>query len=376
MTLTSPKPVLVIVDASVAVTGALVSAARQAELLRDEVATALVLPRGHRVPKERLRAFEQVIELPIVPLRKTVRSLIGYLPALLAATMGLRRELRRLQATRVQLNDFYLMHGAVLRLLGFRGRVVTFVRIDPRRFGIAGRLWLAAARRASDELVAVSRFIQGQLGPSYPSRLLYEHIPALPAIGPQVSGQLLLFVGNFTEGKGQDDAIAAFNRIAGDFPEARLRFVGGDMGLDKNRAFRAKVERLASEGPAPSRIEFRGATDDLDADYRDAFAALNFSASESFSMTCLDASAAGLPVIATRCGGPEEIIEDGRTGWLVPVGDVSAMAQRMRWLMQQREAAAAMGVAGRELVQERFAPEPAKAALCDVLALAERDQLR
>ena len=355
-----------IVDGSVAVTGALVSAARQAALLADEVRTVLVLPRGHQVPSQRLTAFAEVIEIPIVPLRKKVGSLIAYSPALVAGSLRLRRALKRRGASRVQINDFYLLHGTMLRLMGFRGRVVTFVRIDPMRFGAAGRFWLTSARRSSDALVAVSRFIQRRVEDS---RLVYEHVVPSGARASGGSGQLLLFVGNMIAGKGQDDAVAAFNRIARDFPAARLLFVGGDMGLPKNRTFQASVEQAAKAGPAADRIEFRGASDDLSGDYTAAFAALNFSASESFSITCLDACVAGLPVIATRCGGPEEIIDDEVTGWLVPVGDVAAMAHRMAWLLGHRAEAAAMGAAGRTLVEERFSADRARAEFKALLDL-------
>jgi glycosyltransferase involved in cell wall biosynthesis len=367
--LTSPKPTLIIVDGSVAVTGALVSAARQAELLADQIDTVLALPRGHQVPAERTRAFAEVIELPIVPLRKTAASLVTYGPALLMASVRLLREVRRRGCSRVQLNDFYLLHGAVIRLLGFRGRIVTFVRIDPTRFGLAGRAWLAAARRASDELVAVSRFIQSRLGPAMPGRLIYEHVTPGPDTRPSGKHRILLFVGNFIRGKGQEHAIEAFNRIASRFPDALLQFVGGDMGLDKNRAFKADLQRAAAAGPASGRIEFRGASNDLGADYAEAYAALNFSASESFSLTCLDASAAGLPVIATRCGGPEEIIRDTATGFLVPVGDVEAMADRMAWLLDHPTEAATMGSAGKTLVTERFSAARARAAFSELLGL-------
>ena len=357
--MTDPKPILFIVDGSIAVTGALVSAARQADLLSGEVETILVLPRGHRVPTARTTAFAEVIELPIVNLRKSVTSLILYGPALLAASVMLWRQMRRRGCQRLQLNDFYLAHGAVLRLLGYRGRIVTFVRIDPTRFGVAGRIWLVAARWCSTELVAVSRFIQRLLHPAFPSRLVYDQIStkiratdAHPTRSP-----VLLFVGNYIAGKGQEHAIAAFHRIAARFPAARLRFVGGDMGLAKNRQFRAALEQAAAAGPAPQRIEFRGHSDDLGPDYAEAFAALNFSASESFSNTCLDASAAGLAVVATRCGGPEEIIEHEVTGFLVPVGDVAAMAERIAWLLDHPDEARVMGEAGRRLVDERFSPE-------------------
>jgi L-malate glycosyltransferase len=348
-----------------------VSAAQEAQLLARDVDTILVLPRGHRVERQRTRDFAAVITLPIVPLRRTVRSVLTYVPALLVGSFMLRRAMRRFGCERLQLNDFYLLHGAVLRLLGYRGRIVTLVRIDPRRFGLAGRIWLAAARWSSTEMVAVSRFIQSRLGPSLPSRLIYGHGSTFASRHTRLNKAtaLFLFVGNYIEGKGQDAALEAFQRIAGRYPAARLRFVGGDMGLDKNREFRRRLERMAAAGPARGQIEFRGASSDLSPDYLEAFAALNFSVSESFSITCLDASAAALPLVATRCGGPEEIVEDGKTGFLVPVGDIAAMAERMAWLLDHPAQAASMGAAGQALVADRFSRDKALAAFRASLGL-------
>ncbi len=358
------RPSLFIVDGSVDVTGALVSAARQAELLKDELDTILVLSSYHRVPPERTTAFAEVLTSPFVSPRKRIVHAILYLPGLLVSALQLRRAMRRRGSQLLQLNDFYLLHGAVLKLLGFDGRIVTFVRIDPTRYGVIGRWWLKAARWCSTEMTAVSKFIQALLGPDYPARLIYGQVilaEVKPAV-PDLDRPLILFVGNMIEGKGQEVAIAAFNRIAALYPGARLRFVGGDMGLEKNRAFTKRLRQAAANGPAPERIEFVGATNDVAPHYANAFVALNCSESESFSITCLDGSAAGLPVVATRCGGPQEIVEDGKTGFLVPVGDSKAIAERLAWLLDRPEEAAAMGQAGRTLVAERFSPEQARAA--------------
>ena len=358
------KPTLFIVDGSIDVTGALISAARQAELLKEQFDTVLVLSSFHRVPAERTTAFAQVLTLPFVSPRKRIVNAIVYLPALLLSAIQLRQAMRRRGGERLQLNDFYLLQGAVLRLQGYRGRIVTFVRIDPTRYGIAGRVWLAAARWCSTEMVAVSKFIQRLLVPDTPTWLVYGQVSRseVKTAQPDLERPLLLFVGNMIEGKGQDVAISAFNRIAGLYPSARLRFVGGDMGLEKNRAYIARLEQQAADGPAAERIEFVGATNDVAPHYGQAFAALNCSESESFSLTCLDGSAAGLPVVATNCGGPQEIVDDGRTGFLVPVGDSKAIAERMAWLLDRPGEAAAMGQAGRALVAERFSPERARDA--------------
>jgi glycosyltransferase involved in cell wall biosynthesis len=354
VTVTSDRPVLVIVDGAVDVTGSLVSAASQAATMADVLSTVLVLPANHRVPADQLTAFDHVATLPIVPLRRSVASMLAYLPALLMSSAGLRRLLAQHASRHVQLNDFYLAQGPILRLLGFRGKIVTYVRIDPTRFGLAGKIWLRAAAKSADELVVVSRFIQLLVDP-IASRLIYN-VAKRERVTPRdrPAGKVLLFVGNYIVGKGQDDAIRAFHRIAARFADAEILFHGGDMGLAKNREYRADLLRLAESGPGRQRIHLCGFSDEPQSLYSKAYAAINFSHSESFSLTCLEASAHGLAVVATSCGGPEEIIEDGVTGFLVPVGDVEAMAKRMADLLRDPARAAKMGEAGRRLVEKRF----------------------
>ena len=64
--------------------------------------------------------------------------------------------------------------------------------------------------------------------------------------------------------------------------------------------------------------------------------------------------AANKPVVATRCGGPEEIVSDGETGYLVPVGDHEALADRILMILQDQALAAGMGAAGRKRVESKF----------------------
>ena len=355
------KPSIFVIDASLDITGALVAARREAALLRDDADFVLVLPRKSRVPDSALGGFADVLRVPMPQLRKSVASLAGFFPGLAASSLRIRRELRRRGCERVQINDFYLLHGAMLRTLGFRGRIVTWIRFDPQRYGPLARPLLAAARRSSDSIVAVSRFIQSRLPATMDTTLVYEaRTPEPPTSAPPERERRLVYVGNFIPGKGQDHAIAAFERVAPRFPDVRLCFAGGDMGLDKNRAFRAELEQRARRGPAAAQIEFSGPTDDLASIYNSAYGALNFSASESFSLTCQDASAFGLPIVATSSGGPQEIVDDAVTGFLVPVGDVDAMADRIGRLLADPKLATDMGRRGRELVAERFPPEQFK----------------
>ena len=80
------------------------------------------------------------------------------------------------------------------------------------------------------------------------------------------------------------------------------------------------------------KIEWIAFTEDVELECKQADIVLNFSESESFSITCLEALYFGRPLIATDCGGPAEII-DFDTGYLVNLGDVKAMTQSLEYLI-------------------------------------------
>jgi sugar transferase (PEP-CTERM/EpsH1 system associated) len=78
------------------------------------------------------------------------------------------------------------------------------------------------------------------------------------------------------------------------------------------------------------------------------------SLAEGISNTILEAMATGLPVIATRVGGNAELVDEGRTGAVVPAANVQALAQAIVHMANDPARAAAMGAAGRLEVQKRF----------------------
>ncbi len=367
-------PVIYLVDGSVARTGAFVCARNIARALAGQVRVVLVLPRASKIPDPEVIDFAAVQRLPIISLRRSAWSVLAYVPALVAASIALRWRMGRDQACALIVNDFYLMHGALCRLMGFRGRVITWVRMDPAAFGARlSRLWLRMAVASSDRLVAVSRHIRGQLPHGMPADLIYDTLDPLPKRAPfyDRGSVRFVYIGNYIPGKGQDHAIEAFAALSGGRPDTTLDFFGGDMGLPKNRAFlETLAARVATLG-LQDRIRLHGFAADPGAARSGALAALNFSASESFSMTVLEASGAGLPVITTRSGGPVEIIEDGVTGFVVPVGDVAAMTAAMRAIIDDPFRAQAMGAAGRARVAQMFSAKSFRDGLMALLALDE-----
>ena len=110
----------------------------------------------------------------------------------------------------------------------------------------------------------------------------------------------------------------------------------------------------------------RGLTDDVvvtgfRSDVDRALAAFDVyaltSRTEGFPLSLLEAMAAGLPVVATRCGGPEQILDDGVTGILVENGSAGAIANAIARLRENASERRRLGGAARVAVSERFTLE-------------------
>jgi glycosyltransferase involved in cell wall biosynthesis len=78
---------------------------------------------------------------------------------------------------------------------------------------------------------------------------------------------------------------------------------------------------------------------------------------EAFSLVVIEAGAYKRPVVATRCGGPDELIIDGETGFLIDVGDSNAAAKQLGFLVQNPEVAHRMGLAARNRVEAYFSEQ-------------------
>jgi glycosyltransferase involved in cell wall biosynthesis len=149
----------------------------------------------------------------------------------------------------------------------------------------------------------------------------------------------------------------------------RLLFVGGDFArkggpllLEVFRAHlrdRCELHLVTKDGEAdePGVIVYRdfGPNDPgLRQLYEKCDALVLPTRADCFSLASLEAMASGLPVITCPVGGIPEIVEDGRSGWLVPVGDGAALLAAIEALLAQPEQARAMGWRGRAIAEERF----------------------
>jgi glycosyltransferase involved in cell wall biosynthesis len=141
--------------------------------------------------------------------------------------------------------------------------------------------------------------------------------------------------------------IEAFARLAGRGVSC-VGVIAGDGPL------RAALEARAAALGLSDRVRFLGHCLDVER----VFAALDIfvlsSTSEGLSNTILEAMATGLPVVATRVGGADELVDVGRTGLLVPPADADALAGALEDLVAQEARRTSMGSAGRHVADERF----------------------
>jgi L-malate glycosyltransferase len=366
------RPAIVIVDASVAVTGALKAAAQLAEGVSDAARCILVLPESAQAPGDILKPFAAVRRLPLKNPSRRLGALVGYVLGLWRDARALRRMLREENASQLILNDVYLMQGALLRLMGYSGKIFIWVRLDPMRF--AGRfapLLLRVQARVANRLVVVSDFVAGRVAPHARATRIYDFYEPKAVEVPSGAQDTKCFVylANYIQGKGQDVALKAFATALKSDASLRLAFYGGNMGRVANREYRVRLEAQAQVLGIAHAVTFGEFVSDVADVFRGAFAALNFSDSESFSFTVLEASGAGLPVIATCCGGPEEIVVDGVTGLLIARGDVAAASAAMLSLAQDAPRARGMGEAGAKHVAQNFSREAWRAQIREVLGV-------
>ncbi|WP_419481743.1 glycosyltransferase family 4 protein [Dokdonella sp.] len=100
--------------------------------------------------------------------------------------------------------------------------------------------------------------------------------------------------------------------------------------------------------------------------YQNAAAFAMSSDEEGFGMVLIEAMACGVPAVATRCGGPEEIISDGQDGYLVPRDDAATFRDRLQSLLVDPVSNDAMGRAARATVEKFFEERMCRAVYSDV----------
>ncbi|HEY0370600.1 MAG TPA: N-acetyl-alpha-D-glucosaminyl L-malate synthase BshA [Thermoanaerobaculia bacterium] len=233
------------------------------------------------------------------------------------------------------------LHGTDITLVG---RDESYLPIT--KFGI----------EVSDGVTAVSQWLKDETAKNFQTNKAIEVIPNFvdPArfrrtalhMFAGAGEKLVCHVSNFRPVKRVMDVVETFKRIEEKVP-SRLVMIGD--GPERSRA-----EAFAREHDLRDRIVFLGNVPNLEEVLGTCDLFLLPSNAESFGMAALEAMASEVPVIATRAGGLPEVVDDGVTGYLLPVGDIEAMADRGVEILRDDDLRKKMGKRGRESAVERF----------------------
>lgn len=179
----------------------------------------------------------------------------------------------------------------------------------------------------------------------------------------------IAFVGVLIPLKGVHFLIDAFVQVSREFPDAQLWIIGKAENAGYTQSLKAQVARLGLNG----HVMFMDAIPQQELARKIAQARVLVlpSVSEGLGRVVFEAMACGTPVIGSRVGGIKEMIEEGVTGFLVPPGDVDALAQRLKWILSHPEEAKQMGKRAREFAQRFFSLKAYQQSYARLFQMAE-----
>ncbi|ALI99766.1 glycosyltransferase family 4 protein [Rufibacter tibetensis] len=355
---------VLVIDNSLDITGAFNAIWYCVLDLKEEVDFTFLIPEES---KNDIFLSEQgfsAYKFPMKEISKNMGSNALYFPLLFSNALRLRKILEKHSIDIVHANDLYNMVGLVGRF-GASYKLLTHIRRLPNSFpSLFFNSWMALHEKFADAIVGVSTacFVKSPTGKS---QVIYDRLPLqekypLYEVQELREGVVkLIYLANFTFGKGQNHAVEALARVVKkcNLKNVHLTFAGGDFGLEKNRQFKQALIDRAGVLEINRYVSFEDKVVDVERKLKEYDIALNFSDSESFSYTCLEALHYGVPLIATDSGGPRELFEDQESGILVPVQDIDKMAQAIVQLATNVNLRKKFSENSREFVRSKFSKE-------------------
>ncbi len=166
---------------------------------------------------------------------------------------------------------------------------------------------------------------------------------------------LISNIGRITPWKGQHYFLQAMEDILNQYPDTKILIVGEPGDTSKDQEYFALLQDMTKKMPLNAQVFFTGKRDDI-AEIMSASDIIVHSASkpEPFGLVIAEAMATGTPIIATKGGGPLEIIKDGITGLLVPMKSASGIKEAIQKLLESNVMRKTISTNARQDVAKRF----------------------
>ena len=345
------------------------------ELSQDyDTRCTVVLPSAGLLEVELQKAGAQTMLAPISWWCALSQQELDRNPANLSLTAAWLREnlpiLRDLHPDVVLTNTMVLPWGAIAAFLLDKPHLWLVNEFGSRDHGLLFQLGMEKSlefiAQSSERVLTRSKAIQNALfsGLTAPKvETVYRYIPPPTAEelipDPDAPGFRnpqafkLLLSGTISEAKGQEEAVRAL-KILLDRGLGPLELL---MPGYTHAEFKAYLEKLISSLGLESFARILPFQQRIAALTKQADAILVCSRMEAFGRVCLEAMQLRKPVIATASGGNLEMIQDGETGLLYPIGDIPALADRIERLMKDPGLRARLGESGFRFVNTQFSEE-------------------
>ncbi len=230
---------------------------------------------------------------------------------------------------------------------------------DHNLFGMLERLTILNSDAVSSPSEELAKYVSHNCGYDAESIHIVRNGVDINKFTPQGARALapsdqvtVMFAGRLEERKGIHQLIDAIPQVLEQTKNVRFIIVGRDMKVGKRSVAETVKRRLASSG-ASAYVQFIDHVPlaDMPSFYRSADICVVPSLYENAPYTVLEAMACGKPVIATNSGGTPEYIDDGLTGFVIPPGRPTEIAQAIVKLAISPERRTAFGAAAREKAQ-------------------------
>jgi glycosyltransferase involved in cell wall biosynthesis len=325
------------IDNSIAFTGAIKSLKNICNYSKHRIYSIIILPKGSMCKKMLEENGIKVYEIPFIELSKKPLNLFLYIPFLFINAWRISRIARRENIDIFHNNDLYNMSFYIVKyFFGLKKPLIVHVRLLPASFpAIIYNVWKFINIRWADKLVGVSCSVKRAYNNTPKMDVIYnidlvpeKHLPYEFNFDKKRPFRFI-YLANYIYGKGQDYALSAFEILAKRNPEVEITFVGGDMGLPKNRKYKKELIECSIKLGLANKVFFEDFTDDIELKLKEYDGSLNFSFSESFSLVSYESLKYGIPFISSDCGGPAELFVNGESGFLVKNKSVIEMAEAM-----------------------------------------------
>jgi glycosyltransferase involved in cell wall biosynthesis len=351
---------ILIIDNSKYVTGAAKSIARFAEELSGKYQFHWAVTDSIALDDlKQLIGEAPYYRFNFIEISRRLSQLALYIPQLIHNARKINGLVREKNIAIVHVNDCFNMVGVAVKLMNRRANLVYHVRLLRNSYirSLYGT-FLRFIEKAADAVICCSNAVSKDVGkltiPKYviPDSERFDDNFLEPTIRSVVRN--IVYIGNLIPGKGHDLAIVTLDLLKEEFPGIHLHFIGKVDNSEISQKFRRQLTDIVENTGLQKRITFHGFKPDVETELAKADIALNLSESESFSMVCLEALKAGIPLVASDCGGPAELFEDGKSGFLVPKRDVIAAAEAIRTLVTNFELRKQFSAEGKMYVHKRF----------------------